>query len=101
MRPVSRGFLLVAATAALAACAAHAPVNSAGTAATPADGKSAVPKGYYSKVKGHTEYYCRMQGVTGSHTLKTEVCETPDELAAEKAGRRASTGIPTRDISGN
>ena len=87
MRQVSRGFLLVAATAALAACASHAPVTSAGTAAaTTGPGKSAVPKGYYRRVKGGTEYYCRMQGVTGSHTVKNEVCATADELAAQNTG---------------
>jgi hypothetical protein len=87
MRQVSRGFLLVAATAALAACASHAPANSAGmAAAAPGAGKGAVPKGYYRKVKGGTEYYCRMQGVTGSHTVKHEVCATPDDLAAQNTG---------------
>lgn len=86
MRQVSRGFLLVAATAALAACASHAPVNSAGTVAAAGAGKSAVPKGYTRKVKHGTEYYCRMQGVTGSHTVKNEVCVTPDEFAAQNTG---------------
>jgi invasion protein IalB len=86
MTQVSRGFLLVAATAALAACASHAPVKSAGTAAAPQAGTSVVPKGYYRKVKGGNEYYCRMQGVTGSHTVKNEVCVTPDELAAQNTG---------------
>lgn len=86
MRQVSRGFLLVAVTAALAACASHAPVNSAATDAAPGAAKAAVPKGYYRRVKGGTEYYCRMEGVTGSHTFKNEVCVTPDELAAQKHG---------------
>ena len=81
MRQVSRGFLLVAAAMALAACASHAPVNSAPTAAA-----NGVPKGYFRKMKGHKEYYCRLQGVTGSHTLKTEICVTPDEYAAGNTG---------------
>jgi len=86
MTRLSTGFLLVAATAVLAACASHAPVNSAATAAVPAAGTSGVPKGYFRKTKGHKEYFCRLQGVTGSHTLKTEICVTPDEYAAGNAG---------------
>jgi len=86
MRQVSRGFLLVAATMALAACASHAPVTSAATAAVPAADTSGVPKGYFRKTKGHKDYFCRLQAVTGSHTLKTEICVTPDEYAAGNTG---------------
>jgi len=86
MRQVSRGLLLVAATAALAACASQGPVSPAGTAAAPLAAKNAVPKGYYKKIKHGTDYYCQMQGVTGSHTVKNEVCVTPDELAAQNTG---------------
>ena len=80
MRRIGKGWLVVAAALALSACASHAPVASA---VDPATGK-ALPKGYRLVVKKVTEYYCRMQPVTGSHTLKTEVCLTEDQLEAEK-----------------
>jgi hypothetical protein len=80
MRRIGKGWLVVAAALALSACASHAPVASA---VDPATGK-ALPKGYRLVVKKGTEYYCRMQPVTGSHTLKTEVCLTEDQLEAEK-----------------
>ena len=62
-------------------------MQSAGIAAAPQAGTTtAVPKGYYKKMKGGNPYYCHMQGVTGSHTVKNEVCVTPDELAAQNTG---------------
>lgn len=81
MRRIRKGWLVVASALALSACASHAPVAS--TTTDPATGK-ALPKGYRLVVKRGTEYYCRMQPVTGSHTLKTEVCLTEDQLEAEK-----------------
>lgn len=81
MRRIRKGWLVVASALALSACASHAPVAS--TTTDPATGKT-VPKGYRLVVKRGTEYYCRMQPVTGSHTLKTEVCLTEDQLEAEK-----------------
>jgi len=80
MRQIRKGWLVVAGALALCACASHAPVAST---TAPSTGK-AVPKGYRLVVKKGTEYYCRMQPVTGSHTLKTEVCLTQDQLEAEK-----------------
>ena len=79
MRQIRKGWLVVAGALALCACASHAPVAST---TAPSTGK-AVPKGYRLVVKKGTEYYCRMQPVTGSHTLKTEVCLTQDQLEAE------------------
>jgi hypothetical protein len=79
-----RGFWLVAAASVLAACASQAPTNStAGASAASDTAKSTVPKGYRRVVKQGTEYFCRSQAVTGSHTLKTEICLTQDELDAE------------------
>jgi len=80
MRQFIKGWWVVAGALALAACASHAPVASA---TDPATGKP-LPKGYRLVVKKGTEYYCRMQPVTGSHTLKTEVCLTEDQIEAEK-----------------
>jgi hypothetical protein len=80
MRQIRKGWMVVAGALALSACASHAPVAST---ADPTAGK-AVPKGYRLVVKKGTEYYCRMQPVTGSHTLKTEVCLTQDQIEAEK-----------------
>jgi hypothetical protein len=98
MRQIRKGFLLLVGASALAACASHAPVNSAGTAsasgsapvatapvATADAGKPVVPKGYRLVVKNGNEYFCRMQAVTGSHALKTEICLTQDQLDAELA----------------
>jgi invasion protein IalB len=86
MMQITRGFLIAVCALALAACASKPAANSAAPAAanagTPA--ASPVPKGYRRVVKGGTEYFCRTQGVTGSHTLKNEVCLTRDELAAER-----------------
>jgi hypothetical protein len=96
--------LLVAGASALAACASHGPVpvattNGTGTAqvasATAPDAGKPVPKGYRLVVKKGTEYYCRMQPVTGSHTLKTEVCLTEDQLEAEKHQGLALEAGPT------
>ena len=81
MRQIRKGWLVAAAALALSACASHAPVVA--STSGPNIGK-AVPKGYRLVVKKGTEYYCRMQPVTGSHTLKTEVCLTQDQLEAEK-----------------
>ena len=91
MRQIRKGWLIVAGALALAACASHAPVAST---TDPATGK-ALPKGYRLVVKRGTEYYCRMQPVTGSHTLKTEVCLTEDQLEAEKHQGLALGGGPT------
>ena len=94
MRPIGRGFLLVAGAAALVACAAQGPVKSTGTAAAsgstpgataPDTGATPVPKGYRRVMKNGGEYFCRMQAVSGSHVQKTEVCLTQDELDAELA----------------
>jgi hypothetical protein len=56
-----------------------------------------VPKGYHLVVKQGTDYYCKWQSVTGSHTQRTEVCLTEDDLAADRnhglsAGHTGSTG---------
>lgn len=86
MRQIRKGWLVVAGALALSACASHAPVASTATSTAttdPATGK-ALPKGYRLVVKKGNEYYCRMQPVTGSHTLKTEVCLTQEQLEAEK-----------------
>ena len=91
MRQIRKGLLVVASALALSACASHAPVASA---TDPATGK-AVPKGYRLVVKKGNEYYCRMQPVTGSHTLKTEVCLTEDQIEAEKHQGLALGGGPT------
>lgn len=80
MRQIKKGWLVVVGASALVACASHAPVASN---IDPATGK-AIPKGYRLVVKKGNEYYCRMQPVTGSHTLKTEVCLTQEQLEAEK-----------------
>jgi hypothetical protein len=80
MIQIRKGWLIIVGASALAACASHAPVAST---IDPETGKP-VPKGYRLVVKKGTEYYCRMQPVTGSHTLKTEVCLTQDQLEAEK-----------------
>jgi hypothetical protein len=94
MRRIGRGLLSVAAASVLAACASHAPVGPTATSSTSggapvtADAaasnteKSAVPNGYKRVVKKGTEYFCRTEAVTGSHTLKNEVCLTKDELDA-------------------
>ena len=96
MRQVRNGFFLVAGALALAACASHPPASSAGTAATtgspapvagaatPDAATPAVPKGYKRVVRHNTEYFCRTVAVTGSHTLKNEICVTRDQLEAEK-----------------
>jgi len=87
MKQIIKGWLVVAGASVLAACASHAPLNPApvaGTAAATPDSDKTVPKGYRLVVKKGTEYYCRWQPITGSHTLKTEVCLTPDQLEAEK-----------------
>ena len=91
MRQITKGWLVVVGVLALSACASHAPVASA---TDPATGK-ALPKGYRLVVKKGTEYYCRMQPVTGSHTLKTEVCLTEDQLEAEKHQGLALGAGPT------
>lgn len=82
---ITTGLLVVACAAALAACASKPPANSTAPAAANASTPAAthVHKGYRRVVKGGTEYFCRTQGVTGSHTLKNEVCLTQDELTAE------------------
>jgi len=90
MRQITKGWLVIVGVLALSACASHAPVASA---TDPATGK-ALPKGYRLVVKKGTEYYCRMQPVTGSHTLKTEVCLTEDQLEAEKHQGLALGGGP-------
>ena len=83
---ISKGLLVVACASALAACASKPPVNSAvpATASASAPAASPVPKGYRRVVKRGTEYFCRTEGVTGSHTLKNEVCLTQDELTADR-----------------
>ncbi len=84
---ITRGLLVVACASALAACASKPATNSTAPTATANAGTPAVspvPKGYRRVVKGGTEYFCRTQGVTGSHTLKHEVCLTQDELTAER-----------------
>jgi hypothetical protein len=80
MRQIKKGWLVIVGASALVACASHAPVADT---TDPATGK-AIPKGYRLVVKKGNEYYCRMQPVTGSHTLKTEVCLTQEQLEAEK-----------------
>jgi hypothetical protein len=104
MRWVGRGLLPVAAASALVACASHAP--SGPTATTSASGsapamgatalnteeKSAVPNGYRRVVKKGTEYFCRTEAVTGSHTLKNDVCLTKAELDAER-DHRVTVGL--------
>jgi hypothetical protein len=91
---IRSGFLLVACASALAACASKPPVNSTAPVAANATAPeaSSVPKGYRRVVKQGTEYFCRMQAVTGSHTLKTEVCLTRDELDAER-NHRVTVGV--------
>jgi hypothetical protein len=86
MMQITKGLLVVACASALAACASKPPANSAAPAAANASTPAAspVPKGYRRVVKGGTEYFCRTQGVTGSHTVKNEICLTHDELIAER-----------------
>jgi hypothetical protein len=96
MRQVRSGFFLVAGALAIAGCASHPPASSTGTAATggnappvagaatPDAAKTAVPHGYKLVVKHNTDYFCRTVPVTGSHTLKNEICLTRAELDAEK-----------------
>ncbi len=85
MRQFRRGLLLAAGAAALTACASTGPVNSTGAAAaTAGPAQSAVPHGYRRVVRKGTEYFCRTQPVTGSHTLKNEICLTREELDAER-----------------
>ncbi len=102
MRHLRRGLLLVAGAAALSACAASAPVNSTATAA-PAGGapataaahdstNSSTPVGYRRVVRKGTEYFCRNESVTGSHTMKNEVCLTREEFGPEGA-RKATAGL--------
>jgi hypothetical protein len=94
MRHIWRGFLLAAGASALVACASHGPTSPTGTAATsgsvpvagataPDAEKSAVPKGYRRVVRKGTEYYCRTQKVTGSHTMTSDVCITRDEYESQ------------------
>jgi hypothetical protein len=90
MRQIAKGWLVMVGVLALSACASHAPVA---RATDPATG-TPLPKGYRLVVKKGTEYYCRMQPVTGSHTLKTEVCLTEDQLEAEKHQGLALGGSP-------
>jgi hypothetical protein len=104
MRWIGRGLLRVAAASVLAACASHAPVGpptatTSTTGSAPATGAaasntetSAVPKGYRRVVKKGTEYFCRTEAVTGSHTLRNEVCLTKDELDAE-LNHRVTAGL--------
>jgi hypothetical protein len=95
MRQIRTEFWLVAAAAALTACASHRPENSTATtsasgkapaadASAPNTAKTTVPKGYRLVVKQGNEYFCRTQAVTGSHTLRTEICVTQDELDADR-----------------
>ena len=96
MRQIRRGLLLVVGASALAACASHSPVNSAVTPSTggsapvagiaaPDMAKRPAPAGYKRVVRRGKEYFCRTQEITGSHTMKTEVCLTQDELDAKRA----------------
>ncbi len=98
MSPLKKGLLLVAGASVLTGCASNHPVNStpihsasadtpAQQAAAPGTATSAVPKGYRRVVKKGTEYFCRTEPVTGSHTLKNEVCLTPEEFEAERTHR--------------
>ena len=90
MRKFRSGLVLIAGVLALAACASKPPANATATAA-PAVG--AVPKGYRLVMKKGTEYFCRDEAVTGSHTLKSEVCVTRDELEADRAGKISAGGL--------
>jgi hypothetical protein len=102
MRRIGRGLLGVAAAAALAACASLAPPGPTATTSTSvgasvtgvaaSNTESAVPNGYRRVVKKDTEYFCRTEAVTGSHTLKNEVCLTKDELDAER-NHRVTAGL--------
>jgi hypothetical protein len=86
MKQFRIGLMLVAGVLALSACASKGPAE----AAAPVSGSA--PKGYRLVVKKGTEYYCRTEAVTGSHTLKNEVCVTPEEYAADRIHGVATGG---------
>ena len=89
MTQFTKGLVLIAGMLAVSACASNGPTNStAQAAATPA------PKGYRVVMKKGTEYFCRDEAVTGSHTLKSEVCVTQDQLDADRAGKISAGGLP-------
>ena len=93
MTRIGRGLLVVATASVLSACASHAPSGPTATGAAASDTtKSAVPNGYRRVVKKDTEYFCRTEAVTGSHTLRNEVCLTKDELDAER-NHRVTVGL--------
>jgi hypothetical protein len=89
MRQFTKGLVLIAGTFALAACASNGPAKSTAQAST-----TVAPKGYRLVTKKGTEYFCRDEAVTGSHTLKSEVCVTPDQLEADRAGKISAGGMP-------
>jgi hypothetical protein len=90
MGQLRNGLLLVAGVLTLAACASKGPAET--TAAAPASGGA--PKGYRLVVKKGTEYFCHDEAVTGSHTLKSEVCVTPDEYEAARRGAATGSNTP-------
>jgi len=100
MRQIRAGLLLVVGAATLVACASKAPVSPTAATATAASGSASgaiapdtgatpVPKGYKRVMKNGGEYFCRMQPLSGSHVLKTEICLTQDQLDAELAHHTA------------
>ena len=93
MRQLNRGLLLLAVSSALTACASSQPVNPSETSSAVAG--SEVPKGYHRVEKKGKEYFCRTEAVTGSHTLKNEVCLTRDELEAERTHATVGQNPPS------
>lgn len=86
-----RCLLVLAAAAALSACATNAPVSSvavaapsAGTPAAAADAKKSerADASYKRMTKNGKEVFCKREGNTGSRTQVFETCLTQEELTA-------------------
>jgi hypothetical protein len=87
---------------ALAACASSGGSSNASTAAKPAtdatgkplkvvvkvadaETEARIPRGYTLIKRNGVEFYCHDEKVLGSHSQKNHVCETKEQMEAQRA----------------